>query len=155
MFKKIKILLFLLIAISPANILDAYDNLYTSYTTTERRAKLYDNLIKTSINKNLSLPLTNSTEENWEEAFSALELLEYRSPWVDKKIITAFDSIDNQSIYFQKALMEAGYANYETGFAEQATHLLNTTSDQKTFAIAAEYILRLAHDSSTCNFIID
>ena len=153
--KKIKLFLFLLIAISISNIIKAQENLYTSYTTTERRAKLYDNLIKTSINKNFSLRLTDSTEENWEEAFSALELLEYKSPWVDKKIITAFDSIDNQSIYFQKALMEIVYANYETGFAEQATHLLNTTSDQKTFAIAAEYILRLAHDSNTCNFIID
>src|SRR5258705_12371237 len=116
MFKKIKIFLFLLITISISDIVKSQDNLYTSYTTTERRAKLYYNLIKTSINKNLSLPLTNSTEENWEEAFSALELLEYRSPWVDKKIITTFDSIDNQRIYFQKALMEVVYANYETGF---------------------------------------
>src|SRR6266436_4309123 len=108
--KKIKLFLFLLITISISNIIKAQDNLYTSYTTTERRAKLYDNLIKTSINKNLSLPLTDSTEENWEEAFSALELLEYKSPWVDNKISIAFDSIDHHSIYFQKALMEVVYA---------------------------------------------
>src|SRR5438045_1830268 len=102
---KIKFLLFLLITISISNITIAQNNnLYTSYTTAERRAKLYDNLIKISIHKNLSLSLADSTEENWEEAFSALELLEYKSPWVDNKIITAFDSIDHRSFYFQKAL---------------------------------------------------
>ncbi len=155
MWKKTVVSLLLLIIIFTSNIVEAQDNLFTSYTTTERRTKLYDNLVKTSINKNLSLPLTDSTEENWEEAFSALELLEYRSPLVDSKINTAFDSIDRRSIYFQKALMEMVYANYESNFAEQATHLLNTTSDQKTFAIGAEYILRLAHDSNTCNYISD
>ncbi|MEO6328840.1 MAG: hypothetical protein ABIO55_07905 [Ginsengibacter sp.] len=155
MVSKIKYFLFLLVPFYFLNSIKAQGNLYTSYTTVERRAKLYDNLIKTSIHKNLSLPLNDSTEENWQEAFSALELLEYRSPLVDNKITSAFDSNDYRSIYFQKALMELVYANYEKNFAEQATHLLNTTFDQKTFAISAEYILRLAHDSMICNFILD
>ena len=59
--------------------------LYTSYTTAVERAKLHDRLIKYSINKNLSIPLNDSTEENWEDAFDALEVLLYKSPLVDAK----------------------------------------------------------------------
>src|SRR5674476_107688 len=72
--------------------------LYTSYTTAIERAKLHDRLIKNSINKNLSSALSDSTEENWEDAFDALEVLLYKSPLVDTKIHKAFDEVETRSI---------------------------------------------------------
>jgi len=39
---------------------------YAPYTTKEARTKEYKYLISNSINKNLLLDLTDSTEENWQ-----------------------------------------------------------------------------------------
>src|SRR5688572_30154394 len=82
-------------------LLYAQDNLFTSYTTSPGRIKLYQNLINKSINKNLALPISDTTEEKWQEAFWALELLEFKSSWVDKRIQNAFDSIDHCSDDFK------------------------------------------------------
>ena len=50
---------------------------FAKQTTKENRAKEYRDLIG-NINSNISLPLTDSTEENWQGAFEAMELLNYR-----------------------------------------------------------------------------
>jgi hypothetical protein len=150
MLKKLKIFLFLLIAVSNLNIIKAQDNLYTGYTTAANRTKLYRNLTTTSINKNLSIPLTEFTEEKWQEAFWALQLLQYKTPWIDDRVAKAFDSIEFRSNYFQKALMELAYANYPANFIAQTNDLLNKTNDPKIFSLCAEYILRLDHDNNKC-----
>jgi len=150
MVKKIKILLFLLLTICTSNILNAQDNLYTSYTTVASRTKLYHNLTVNSINKNLSIPLNEFTEEKWQEAFWALELLQYKSPWIDDRIAKAFDSIEFRSNYFQKALMELAAANYHEKFIAQTNDLLDKTTDPKIFALCAEYVLRSDHDFNKC-----
>lgn len=126
----------------------AQDNLYTSYTTADARQKLYRNLINNSITKNLSLALNDSTEENWEAAFGALELLLYKNSWIDTRINHAFDSIQYRSNRFQKALLELAYTNYHSSFLVQVNSLMQLTTDTKTFAMCAEYILRQKHDSN-------
>ena len=64
------------------------------------RSKIYNNIVKNTITKNLSLPLTDSTEENWEDAFYAMELLQYKQPWVLQKVKTAFDGVQKRSAGF-------------------------------------------------------
>ena len=91
MLKKLKIFLFLLIIVSISNTVKAQDNLYTSYTTAANRTKLYRNLTTTSINKNLSIPINEFTEEKWQEAFWALQLLQYKTPWIEDRIAKAFE----------------------------------------------------------------
>ena len=54
---------------------------YSKFTTAQNRAGFYKNLLSNSIARNLSLPLTTYTEEKWESAFSAIELINYRQPW--------------------------------------------------------------------------
>src|SRR5436309_8356666 len=75
----------------------------------QNRQQLYRNLVN-NINKDLSLPLTDSTEENWEDAFAAMELINYKSAWTDHKIFTAFSNIQKRTIEFQRALLELAYA---------------------------------------------
>ncbi|MDQ6757817.1 MAG: hypothetical protein M3004_12870 [Bacteroidota bacterium] len=123
------------------------DNLYTSYTTAAARNKLYKNLINNSINKNLSVALNDSTEDKWEEGFSSLELLLFRSEVIDKKIKIVFDSIQFRSRDFQRALLELAYANYPSVFEKQVTELLQQTNDPKIFAMAAEYLLQRNKES--------
>ena len=127
--------------------------LYASYTTDAAKAKLYDRLIKYSINKNLSLPLNDSTEENWEDAFSAIEVLLYKSPFTDEKIHTAFQVIEQRSTDFQKALLELAYSNYPGIFFLKVKSLLNNTTDPKVFALCAEYLFQQKKDSLVVNTI--
>src|SRR5450631_2095888 len=125
-----------------------YDaTLYTSYTTNKERSKLHDRLIKYSINQNLSIPLNDSTEEKWEEAFDAIEVLLFKSPFSDGKIHKAFDEVENRSIDFQKALLELAYTNYPGIFFQLAKKLLTNTDDPKVFALCAEYLLQQKKDS--------
>ncbi len=127
--------------------------LYTSYTTDAARAKLYDRLTKNTINKNLSLPLSDSTEENWQEAFDAMEVMDFKTPFTKNKIHAAFDSVEIRSIPFQRALLEVAYANYPGEFFLQTESLSEKTSDPKIFAMCAEYMMQHKKDDSTKNVV--
>lgn len=116
--------------------------LYTSYTTEAARTKMNERLIKNSITKNFSLPLTDSTEENWQDAFDAMEVMNYHSAFVESKVHDAFDSIGVRSVPFQRALMELAYTNYPGKFIMQTNVLLEETTDPKIFAICAEYLMQ-------------
>ncbi|CAN5136808.1 hypothetical protein BH20BAC1_BH20BAC1_13600 [soil metagenome] len=116
--------------------------LYTSYTTKTARAKLHDRLIKNSITRNLTFPLSDSTEENWEEAFNGMELLIFKTPLTKVKIEEAFSGIQNRSIHFQTSLVEAVYALYPTAYEEEVFTLLQSTNDLTVFAMCTEYILQ-------------
>jgi hypothetical protein len=101
-----------------------------------------EGLINYSISKNFSLPLTDSTEENWQQAFAAMEVMQYNTQFTEKKVESAFDSIEIRSFSFQRALMEVAYSNYAGKFLTQAESLLKKTSDPKIFAMCAEYLLQ-------------
>lgn len=144
----------LLFAFTTTIIFAQYDApLYTSYTTIAERIKLHNRLINHSIIQNLSIPLNDSTEENWEEAFDAIEVLLYKSPLVDAKIHTAFEEVETRSIDFQKALLQLAYNNYAAVFIPQVKKLLTDTDDPKVFALCAEYLLRQKTDTLLINSI--
>ncbi len=113
------------------------------------RVKLYRNIITKVIPQNLSLPLTGSTEENWQGAFWAMELIRYKSPWANTRISYAVDSIEKRSVDFQRALLELIYTNYPKIFAAKIFTLLNTTGNAKIFAMCAAYLLQA--DSTKTN----
>ena len=145
---------FFFLIFSSQQLLAQYDvPLYTSYTTDAERAKLKDRLEKNSITKNLLRPLTDSTEENWEDAFDAMEVMEFSTPFIKNKIHHAFDSVEIRSIPFQRALLEVAYTIYPGKFIPQTRSLLNQTSDPKIFAICAEYLLQHKKDDSTKNIL--
>ncbi|HEY5367969.1 MAG TPA: hypothetical protein VIJ75_03175 [Hanamia sp.] len=122
--------------------------LYTSYTTVAARAKLKERLIQNSITKGLLFPLSDSTEENWEDAFSAMEVLDYNTPFTRNKVNAAFDRIETTSIDFQRALLEVAYTNYPGQFRQQTEGLLNETDDPRIFAMCSEYLIQHKQDST-------
>ena len=105
------------------------------------REKTYSNIVKNSIVKNLSLPLTDSTEENWEDAFYAMEVINYKQPWVLQKIKKAFDSVEKRSDGFKRALLEVVYSQETKKFAFQVLELSRKTTNAKVFAMCGEYLL--------------
>lgn len=139
------ILIFLLLRFTAI----AQDNLFARYTTAESKTKTYNNLINYTITHNLSFSLNDSTEQNWEDAFGALELLLYKNAAIDKKIDEAFKNIELRSTGFQRALLELSYTNYPSVYNTQATYLLQKTDDAKIFAMCAEYLLQYNQDSLT------
>lgn len=142
MFRKFSIFFFILFFFIQQSFAQYDVPLYTSYTTEAARTKMNERLIKNSITKNLSLPLTDSTEENWQDAFDAMEVMNYHSAFVESKVHNAFDSIGVRSISFQRALMELAYANYPGKFIMQTNVLLEETTDPKIFAICGEYLMQ-------------
>ncbi|MGG9960422.1 hypothetical protein [Ferruginibacter sp. SUN106] len=118
------------------------------------REKTYNSIIKNSITQNLALPLSDSTEADWEDAFSATELINYKEPWVKEKIKTAFDSIERRSATFQRALLELCYTNYPKDFKEEVFRFINNTTIAKNFAMGAEYLVQQDHANSLAVFSI-
>ena len=123
------------------------------YTIAEKRVKEYRNIVSNSIIKNLSLNLADNTEENWQSAFAAMELLLYRSPWSDKRLQLAFDSIEKRSIGFQRAALELIYTLQKKVFENKVHQLLLQTSNSKVFAMCAEYLLLFNNNSSLITVI--
>lgn len=136
------------------NVFAQYDApLFASYTTLVERAKMHDRIIKNTITKNLSLPLTDSTEENWQQAFEAMEVFDFKTPFTQQKVETAFDSVQIRSTYFQRSLLELVFSSKTPHFISQTKSLLNSTSDPKVFAMCAEYLLQHKRDSLSIHYI--
>ena len=117
------------------------------------RDKLYRNIVNNTINSNLYTKLTDSTEDRWQDAFAAIELLHYRSPWIDNKIHIAFNEMQHRTTTFQRALLELGYTIYPEIFYTQVRSLLLETTDAKIFAMCALYILKKGPEETERNFL--
>jgi hypothetical protein len=131
----------------------AQDNLFAPYTTAANKNKIYNNLINYTINHNLSLTLNDSTEQNWEDAFGALEILLYRNAMVDNKVDQAFQYFQSGTKEFQRALLELAYTNYPSVYNSQVNALLQRTDDAKIFAMCSEYLLQNKQDSLSVDTI--
>ena len=115
---------------------------YFSGAIKAKRAAQYKNIVQNTITKNLSLPLNEDTEENWQDAFWAMELLHYKSPWADTRIGLAFDSVEKRTTGFQRALLELAYTSYSNRFIKPVTALLNKSMEVKIIAMCTEYLLQ-------------
>ena len=114
---------------------------------------MYKNLVQNSINKNLSSPLTEATEEDWQGAFWALELLQYKSLWVNGRIDSAAELMHGRSESFQRATLELLYGNYPSKYYQHVKLLLMQTSNAKIFAMCAVYILNSRRAAEDVNFL--
>ena len=112
---------------------------FAKQATKENRAKEYRSLIS-NINSNLFLSLTDSTEENWQDAFDAMLLLNNTTPFINARIHSAMDSVAYRSIPFQKAMLQLVYGLYPKDFVPQIGSLVKNTNDPKLFAMCSEYL---------------
>lgn len=126
---------------------------FSKFTTTQNRSAFYNTLIKNSITKNLSLPLSDSTESNWIAAFNAMELLYYQSPWTNDCLKTAANKLEQSSPDFQRNFFELIYANRVKTYTQQALQLLHNSSDPKVVALCGAYILMADTTSKMSNAI--
>lgn len=148
-----RIALFLTIFFAPSITLWAqYDvPLYTSYTTIKARAEMVQRIHDNTINGNLKFPLSDSTEENWMDAFDAMEVFRVNTQFTFQKVKHAFDSVQVRSVLFQRKLLEVAYANYPGKFHEAVSGLMSHTNEPKVFALCAEYLFQQSHHGSMHN----
>ena len=142
--------LFTLLVLVSFNV---HSQLYFKTTLKSNREKMYKNLVQNSINKNLSSSITDATEEDWQGAFWALELLQYKSLWVNGRIDTAAELMHSRSEAFQRATLELLYGNYPDKYYQPVKLLLMQTSNAKIFAMCAVYILNSGHADEDVNFL--
>ena len=88
------------------------DAIYFPPTTQQNRAKLYKQMVDTTIRLNLNDPLADSTEGEWNEAFWSIELLVYKNDFVTKKLMHAWKLADSLSEDFQKDCHEPAHLAY-------------------------------------------
>ncbi len=120
---------------------------YFKFASQAGRKQFTQNVMDNNILKYLQLPLTESTEEDWQGTFWAMELIQYRQPWVKEKVNTAFIGIEERSTSFQRALLELCYTNYPKDFSTPVLALKKATADPKIFAMCCEYL----YQSSSAN----
>ena len=130
-----------------------YGQLFFKGALKANREKMYRNLVQQTINKNLSYDLTDSTEENWQDAFNAIEVLRYRSMWIDGRVQVAAEQMHSRSAGFQRAALELFYAIYPDTFYQPVKLLLMQTDQPKIFAMCASYILQSRRAAEDANFL--
>lgn len=130
-----------------------FSQLFFKSTLKVNREKMYRNLVQNGINKNLSVPLTDSTEETWQGAFWALELLQLKSLWINGRIDLAAEQMHGRSETFQRAALELLYSNYPGKYYQPVKLLLMQTSNAKIFAMCAAYILNSDNAAADANFL--
>ena len=113
----------------------------------------YRNLVQNGINKNLSVPLSDSAEETWQGAFWALELLQLKSLWINGRIDLAAEQMHGRSESFQRAALELLYSNYPGKYYQPVKLLLMQTGNAKIFAMCAAYILNSDNAVADANFL--
>ncbi|MEP6675403.1 MAG: hypothetical protein ABJA78_09610 [Ferruginibacter sp.] len=134
-----KLLLSIFIICSCVSFLSAQP-VFSKFTTKENRTKFNAQLLKT-ITEGLSVTLTDSTEESWEDAFNAAELIGYHDETLIQRTKTAFIDIDKRSTGFQRSLLEMLYTLQIKDFKKDALALLKKSSDAKIIAMCAEYLV--------------
>jgi hypothetical protein len=122
--------------------------IYYKNGTAAARNKNYISIEK-SIQKNLATPLTIDTEADWEDAFYAIQLINYNPALVKAKIIIASTQLSKQTAGFQKSFWTLCYKRFPLQFFTQAKNTIDTTKDFKLMALAGEYILA---DNKTLNY---
>lgn len=127
--------------------------LYFKNTLKANQEITHRNLVQNTINKNLAYPLTAESEEDWMSAFTALEVLQYKSSWVKTRIDSAADNMHLLSENFQRATLELLFTNYQNSYYQPVKLLLLQTQNPKIFAMCAEYILASDKALKDLNFL--
>lgn len=131
------------------------DSIFSSFTKEDSRAGFYRSMVNEHIQKSLSkLPTDTASENAWIKAFWGISLLNYKSPWVNTRLIAASKELDKRSIFFQKAFFQMAYSAYPDEYIAVAEKILKQTNDAGLFIMSADYLLQQQNTADTRNTIL-
>lgn len=129
---------FLCLLLMPATIFAQYSsNLYLPNTLDSNRQKLEQRVIQNVILKGLSQTLTEATEEDWQNAFASMEVLNYKTPLVQGRMQVALDNLLQRSTSFQKTTLESAHSLYPGKFERELLAIIRGTTDPAIFTAAS------------------
>jgi hypothetical protein len=131
------------------------DSLFSTATKEENRANFFRAQVNENIQKALSQNLKDtSTERAWSNAFWAMSLLNYKSAWINSRLLLASKELEKRTVPFQRSFFEMAYSSYPTEFINAAFSILNQTSDANLFVLCAEYLLQSSNSMNTRKLIM-
>jgi hypothetical protein len=119
-----------------------HDSVFSKVTTTAAKAARYRYLVDTTIKQYLQDPLTDTTDGEWNNAFWAMELLQYKDDFTKQKLAVAWNHAAEFDDDFQKNLLETTYSLYKKEFKPQVLRFMRQTQSVSIFIRCAEYVLR-------------
>ena len=111
-------------------------------TTKAERIKFKDNLYENIINKNIFLPLNDSTEKNYQKAFWGIELALDSADAAEQAIKRSLQAFPVRSPQFQQDALEVAYTVFPNSFYNEITPISQNTNDPKLFAMSISYLIR-------------
>ncbi len=120
---------------------------YSKDVLYEARQHLYKSTVDRSIIINLQHPLNLQSENRWQEAMSAMLLLNYETKFTQEKITQAIKSWDSTSSFFQQALVTYLYEEGSSYLTNTLARRIDSITDEKLFSLAVTYLYK--NDSSS------
>ncbi len=130
------------------------DSVFSKFTTEANQLANYRSLVNDSIQNAFSLPLTDAvSEQKWASAFTAMEYIQYKSPWINNRLHEAANSLGNRSIDFQQSFLELLYSMYPFEFTSTVKSSMEQTTEASIFMLGAEYLLKDSNNLKTKEYI--
>ena len=118
------------------------DDYYSKVVLKSEREKFLIKTINETIKFNLSKTLTDSTEKNYQSAFWAMELIQFKNEFTDSVITSCFNNIKDCSTEFQRSFLEVVYTLYQNNFTPEIEAFAKETNNPKLFAMCVDYLKR-------------
>jgi hypothetical protein len=119
---------------------------YSEAALTTERQNFYNRSVNQTINQSFHLQLNDSTENKFQSAFWAMELIQYRSDFTDSVIRHIWNDIEQRSNSFQRAFLELIYTLHQNEFNQEVQRFAESTDDPKLFAMCINYLRKTDRD---------
>ncbi len=113
-----------------------------------KRASFYNRTVNETILANLNSNLNSENEEKWIAAFSAINLLQYKTDFSYHKIDSLAHHLTGRSIEFKKAFLELINSDYPKKYIPQVKEVLkDSLHDAALIGMAANYIMQSGNEN--------
>lgn len=118
------------------------DPVISEFTKKTEQQKFLEDLRNRVIKENFSLPLSKSTEEKWEQAFWAVQLILDKSDSTLSKVKFALSTFPVRGAGFIRSALQAAYTLFPDTLSTEVRAIFDSTLNTKLFTMAALYLLR-------------
>jgi len=122
------------------------DDYYSNIVLKSERENFLIKTINETIKSNLSKTLTDSTEKNYQSAFWAIELIQFKNEFTDSVVTSCFNNINERSTEFQRSFLEVVYTLYQNNFTPEIEAFAKETNNPKLFAMCVDYLKQSGYD---------
>ncbi len=123
-------------------------DLISKITIDTARANFKQNAINNTIEGTFSLKSDSIDTGKFEEAFWAMELLNYKNDNIKQKLYDLFTKFESFNLGFQRSLLEIVFTMYPVEFKEQINKIMPKTNNEKLFAMCANYLIKNDYSKS-------